>query len=378
MSSNLSVRDGNRRGFTLVELLVVIAIIGILVGLLLPAVQAAREAARRMQCSNNLKQLGLAMHNYHAAHGSFAPMAAGTKGPGGWSNSWLSTGQRMSAYYHMLPYFEQGVIYQQAEAGMDDPQTGPMNPGGPHSLRPYMLWEQRIPTLLCPSDPAGFGRGANAATLGKINYGLCLGDQVRGTTGNWRKTYRGVYGGVEYTSSFRDIQDGTSTTAAISEITIYNGVPGALHGDYIVDFSVFELNDNPQLCMQAEGQGGKLNGTPPNSHHRIGDAWASGYPMILGFNTILPPNSPSCAHAKGEWQQGIFTANSYHRGGVNLLRADGSVRFMTESVDTGNLAAPGPVKPSNPNAYTIREVTSPYGVWGALGSKSGGETVSLD
>lgn len=357
------------RGFTLIELLVVIAIIGILVGLLLPAVQAAREAARRMQCSNNLKQLGIAMHNYHDTHRTFAPMRAGTEGPRGWPNSWLSNQGSMSAFYHMLPFYEQDALFNQARAGVPDPEQGAMNPGGPNALQSYILWEQRIPTLLCPSDSAGFQQGQHTQ-LGKVNYALCMGDQARGVVGNWSSRYRGVYGGgVGYTTSFSSIKDGTSNTIAMSEIAIFNGRPNALHGGYIIDFSIAQLGDSPIVCKQTEGPGGILNGTPPNSHHRVGDAWSAGYPMIQGFSTILPPNSPNCAHEKGEWNDGIFSADSYHPAGVNVLRCDGSVGFASSSIDTGNLAAPEPVK----SDYSLRYQASPYGVWGALGSVAGGE-----
>jgi len=376
MSRHHVPRSRSRLAFTLVELLVVIAIIGVLVGLLLPAVQQAREAARRMQCGNNLRQLGLAMHNYHDTHGSFAPMRAGTDGPGGWGNSWMSNQQSLSAFYHMLPFFEQDAVYENAATGIQDPNNSEtINPGGPHPLRPYIVWEQRIPTLLCPSDPqASKERGANAATLGKINYALCLGDQVRGTGNNWRSRYRGLYGGVNYTTSFSDIQDGASNTVAMSERAMYGAIPNAMHGGYIVDFGLNQLTSQPIVCRQAEGVDGLINGTPPSSHHRIGDSWASGHPMILGFNTILPPNAPSCAEGRGEWQDGLFTADSYHPGGVNVLMGDASVQFLADTIDTGDLSQAEVIT----DRYEFRQKRSPYGVWGAMGSVSGGESVSME
>jgi prepilin-type processing-associated H-X9-DG protein len=93
----------------------------------------------------------------------------------------------------------------------------------------------------------------------------------------------------------------------------------------------------------------------------------------MGFTTILPPNAPSCANAHGEWQEGIFSPDSYHPGGVNVGMADGSVRFIAETVNTGNLAAPVP----GSSTTVPFGAPSPYGVWGALGSKQGGEAVAL-
>ena len=95
----------------------------------------------------------------------------------------------------------------------------------------------------------------------------------------------------------------------------------------------------------------------------------SGYPMIMGFTTILPPNAPSCASAQGEWNEGIFTADSYHPGGVNAAMTDGSIRFVSETINTGNLAAPVPQMP-------LWGTPSPYGVWGAMGTKAGTEAFS--
>ena len=377
MGSIERVFEPRRRGaFTLVELLVVIAIIGVLVGLLLPAVQQAREAARRMQCSNNLKQLGLAMHNYESAYKVFAPLAAGHEGPGGWDNSWLSQQGRMSAFYHMLPFYEQGQIYEQALAAVPDPRSPtPIPVGGPQSMRPYVVWENRIATLLCPSDAAGFKRvGANATTHGKINYALSLGDQINGIMDNTRDRYRGVYGGQNWSSGFRDINDGTSNTMAMSEKAIYDGLPTALRGGYVIDFPWAQLSESPIICAQVPVVDGVMVGTPPPSHHRIGDMWTAGFPMILGFNSILPPNSPNCANGHGEWQNGIYPASSYHTGGVNILLCDGAVRFVTDSVNTGNLALPEPTTGGTWNLQ-LRQKVSPYGVWGALGSKDGGEPV---
>ena len=181
-------------GFTLVELLVVIAIIGVLVGLLLPAVQAAREAARRMSCSNNFKQIGLAIHNYHSAFKQLPTHGAGTDTLGGpapngstgattnwWSNYGAANAWRLSALVGLTPFCEQQALWEQisnpSTVNALDPSTpytvpwpamGPV----PQNLR-YAPWVTEIPTLRCPSDP-----GVGLPALGRTNYAACLGDSM--------------------------------------------------------------------------------------------------------------------------------------------------------------------------------------------------------
>ena len=160
MSKLLRLRKKRSYAFTLVELLVVIAIIGILVGLLLPAVQAAREAARRMQCSNNLKQLGLAALNYESAHGVFPTQMTGPIVlPGGWANSWESSGHRHSAFLQLLPFIEQAPLYNLIAQGPQEGGMSQVRPFGPHALRPYSLYQRRVGAFLCPSDPGAEGMG---------------------------------------------------------------------------------------------------------------------------------------------------------------------------------------------------------------------------
>ncbi|MCA9190832.1 MAG: DUF1559 domain-containing protein [Planctomycetales bacterium] len=364
------------RGFTLVELLVVIAIIGILVGLLLPAVQAAREAARRMQCSNNLKQLGLASLNYESAYRRFpSAMNGPIVIPADWDGSWESSRGHHSAWLQMLPFYEQTALYNTIVSG---PQEGGMTrarPFGPHSLRPYSHYKVRLGALLCPSDPGAQTNGWSNDQA-PVNYATNFGDSTRGTDGNHNGEWgspspRGMFGivwsspGVRVVGSgggktMGAVSDGTSNTLSMSEITIFNG-EGKLHGHYTILPSA-TLRATPIACMQTKGPSGTIVGPLPSSHHRHGESWASGFTMNSGFTAILPPNAPSCANDRGEWQEGIYSANSYHTGGVNAVYVDGSVHFISEAVDTGNLSAPVPT--SGP---------SPYGIWGAMGSSSSGE-----
>ena len=165
------------RGFTLVELLVVIAIIGILIALLLPAVQAAREAARRSQCSNNIKQLGIACHNYHDTFKCFPPMNIGTTG-GGWGTHQTHNGGRLGWIVMLMPFFEEENLFQEIQAGGN--YGGSAVPrGGSHPLwNGYTPYTNNLDTILCPSDPTGFQK--RPSELGRSNYAYCWGDQIRG------------------------------------------------------------------------------------------------------------------------------------------------------------------------------------------------------
>lgn len=372
MARNISPEKRTGRAFTLVELLVVIAIIGVLVALLLPAVQAAREAARRSQCANHLKQLGLALHNYHDTYKTFPPMAGGTTGPGGWDpQSWESNQENHSTFFFLLPFIEQKPLYDSIQAGLPEGSMGVARKQGPHSLRNYSYYATRIPGYLCPSDTMAARGGMDTATAA-ISYAVNLGDSTVGAE-SWSPSSmgtqfpRGVFG-FRVGATMADVRDGTSNTLAFSENTTYSpSAHGKVHGHYVT-LSSGALRATPVVCMQAKGANGQLIGTLPGSHHRDGEAWTAGFPMICGFHTILPPNSPSCATAAGEWNEGIFTADSYHPGGVNAAMVDGSVRFVSETINTGNLSLPVP--------QTGNLGMSPYGVWGAMGTKDGGEASS--
>ena len=178
MARILAWRKKRSYAFTLVELLVVIAIIGILVGLLLPAVQAAREAARRMQCQNHLKQIALACHNYESAYKVFPSMANGARHNGAsWNTSWNSSMERHSTFIQVLPYIEQSNLYNEIQAGAPDPTqpSSVQSLDGPHSLRPYTAYKQKLSFYLCPSDPGASRMGVSSAQA-PVNYAVwCRG-----------------------------------------------------------------------------------------------------------------------------------------------------------------------------------------------------------
>ena len=356
------------QGFTLVELLVVITIIGILIALLLPAVQAAREAARRSQCVNNLKQLGLAHHNYESTYKVFVYRKGGTSGGcvSGCGPCASNCG-RLSGFVPLLPFYEQKPLYDQIQAGN---VAGGVFPGGPAGWNSWSVWNRAPGVLQCPSDPTAF----NTTTTRINNYAFCAGDQYIGIAGN--ASLRGIFGNGGTCVTVAEIRDGTSNTIMMSERCKGN-----------MGITAVAANQVETKLGTAVGQGGIL--TAPNACYavasgqyfaagtqvkvRFGTLWTDGQPERCGFNTILPPNAPGCTDDanvnadSGYNPSGLLAPpSSRHPGGVNCLFADGSVRFISETIDTGNLGVPQP-----------STGMSMYGVWGRLGSKMGGESVVI-
>lgn len=349
----------SRSAFTLVELLVVIAIIGILIALLLPAVQAARESARRSQCTNNMKQLGIGLHEYHDATGSF-PF-----GRGGTNTGVATTGNdyRVSGFIPLLPYIEQVALYDQIRMGGN--LYPPLGPAGWYS---WVNWNYTLPVLVCPSDPAGIPTNGN---IGQNNYAFSRGDSISHiiTSQNLRGMFMYLH-----TVRMADVLDGTSNTIAMSERVRANfkigGNPrprikeGTATG--LANLNTKPIATNPASCLaQANGQ---WFANPAIVKGRFGTLWTDGEPERTGFNTVMPPNGPSCvgdANVNADSASGVYAPSSYHPDGVVGLMVDGSVRFINDNIDTGNLAGP--------------EVTSGpswFGVWGAMGSKAGAESIA--
>ncbi|MFG0261759.1 MAG: DUF1559 domain-containing protein [Novipirellula sp. JB048] len=362
----------SQRGFTLVELLVVIAIIGVLVGLLLPAVQAAREAARRMQCTNNLKQLALAVHNYADTYRVFPPKKAG---PG--TNNNVGSG-----WMRLMPFYEQQTLYDTIReggsfGGIDYPPFGPCPWGGVDNRHGagYTPYQTSIAALMCPSDgpvssksDGDYGRNSYCFSVGDTidsgysGYGP-FGGCVGGMGNNHCTNTRGVFANYDAKLTFASIIDGTSNTVMLSERSYGSSARMVATG---LSLAATNVIHNPSECNTT---------IDPNNPRQYlgavsvaaGSRWAQGSTSIVGFNTVLPPNGPSCmTGGNTQVYPGLFPARSYHPGGVAAAMADGSVRFVTDSIDTGDLTAP-----------EVTSGRSPYGVWGAMGSKSGGEVVDL-
>lgn len=396
-----------RPAFTLVELLVVIAIIGILVGLLLPAVQAAREAARRMSCGNNFKQLGIALHNYHAAYKQLPTYKGGT-----WVNGLDGTTDQdnrmdLSIWVGVTPFLEQQALWNEISnpnselANSTNRRTPPWPSMGPRTSQVnYPPWQVEIPTLRCPSDP-----GTGLPAMGRTNYAACLGDSVvLMDQGPWFQSNnvvtsppiaiaveanaacRGVFV-ARKKMRFRDVLDGLSNTIFAGEITTDLGdrdvrTIAAIQGEDD------EIRDEPDHC-QHEGytsperprfwSNGNDGGTAPtlaaNDQGR-GYRWAAGGTVYTGMNTILPPNKELCLGgdaAGDENSMGIAPPSSRHQGGVHVLLGDGAVTFLTDSIEAGDVHDTNVW--SGGTGASVPGAISPYGLWGALGTRASREVI---
>lgn len=322
----------NRRvsGFTLVELLVVIAIIGVLVALLLPAVQAAREAARRMQCTNHLKQIGLAMHNYHGVHNTFPP--------GRFVNPIDTQGRCFSAYAHLLPYLEAETLFSQINfnANPEDAVNGP-------------VLDQTIPFFLCPSDGRRKLQGTSAVHNYPLNTGTTYPLSPRNATGT---PVTGVY--FENSAvGFRDLLDGSSQTVCISETIKSEGGPSIWDGvsrtnGFVLTAGNDNLYNGPPLtdyASQCHGSGLLLQQTR-------GSRWLYGAPGHSMYNHLRAPNDrdvdcrggiPHSIKTDALWRALSLNvaARSRHPGGVNALFCDGHVQFVSNSIQLATWQALG-------------------------------------
>lgn len=361
-----------KRGFTLVELLVVIAIIGILVGLLLPAVQAAREAARRMQCSNNMKQLGLSLFNYESAYKKFPSRMYGTTGTSGTtvaannSTNTLHNSGRVCGFVALLPFFEQNNMASNIDAGN---LAAGVQPGGPRGDQSWAPWNTVPATLRCPSD------GGINPTAKHMSYAMSVGDQVIGLNNGGAN--RGMFGRM-FWRTIGQITDGTSNTVGISELLCHgptgnggqNGFAASANGVRITMAyanNIAGLGASPILCRGV--QAGQYFAAGTIVYGRRGTNWTDGPAAYCAFNTVGAPNSAACAESGtwGDQNNMVLPASSNHTGGVNAAMCDGSVRFFSNAIDTGNLALSQPTGGA-----------SVYGVWGALGSVSGGDISVLE
>jgi len=317
-----------RLAFTLIELLVVIAIIAILVALLLPAVQQAREAARRTSCKNNLKQLGVALHNYHDTH-SVLPYG---HMDGRMLDGSMHTWRGWSGLAMILPYMDQGALYDNCNFNY-----GIIGDGATEQLNVANTM-QRVPGFRCPSDVDPPGTWYGRQWPGN-NYALS-----RGPTFDWTTTNNGVGMFYRYSSiKFRDVLDGTSNTIMMGEICVGRG-------SYDVHSSVVRSvawtggsRENPgeaSVRAYAAAIDAAYASNPANTHHHTARLWAlcqSGHGL---FNTLVPPNfkTPNGQECVGcGWMDshGLFAARSRHTGGAQHLFADGSVHFISDNIDMG-------------------------------------------
>lgn len=407
-----------RCAFTVIELFAVILIIMVLIWMLLPAVQSAREMARRTSCSNNLLQVGQAIHSYHSVFDQLPVQLSGTDGS---TVADLDNDRRLSIFVALLPFMDKGNLHErigQPQSPMygmsemygmdpydefgesadedDAAQEDLFVIGGPSPTnRSYEPWMTEIPVLRCPSDP-----GVGLPAMGRTNYAACLGDGLVGAaTGPMKEvagrfvvdadlaaqievSMRGMFVPRAITR-LSDVSDGLSSTFMIGEIATDLG-DRDMRTDPVAGPGEGVLRDEPTWARSAElldmerpmfwkaGAGGTV--LQASQGIGRGQRWADGMPLYTGFNTILAPNREITLSEDLEVSSGVVTASSRHQGGVNVCFADGSIHFVTDGIDAGDENSATVYLGSKSPPAT----ESPYGLWGSLGTRSAAELKWLD
>jgi prepilin-type processing-associated H-X9-DG protein len=337
----------------------VIAIIGVLIALLLPAVQAAREAARRMQCSNNIKQLSLSLHAYHDAHNGFPANGANTKGNANWGSAFLS----------LLPFLEMNARYERFVAG-DRPISGLFVATTDEAC------VGPISVFSCPSDSQHVSY-SNDQKAAATNYVVSYGDTTRGTH-VLGTSKRGAFGGQKIYQSLASATDGTSNTIAFSETLVAQSAEDARLGAGIavIPKTTGGYVNKPGSVAAFRGTNKQiLSNDASKGVCGRGNSFAMGAGVYTGFSTILPPNSPSGTDRGAPPNihdcAGLMSAASNHTGGVNVGLCDGSVTFASDTINALN------------DGLVLADVDdpttgpSPFGVWGAMGTIDGSESKSF-
>jgi prepilin-type N-terminal cleavage/methylation domain-containing protein len=435
---NVFMKRTFRKGFTLVELLVVIAIIGILAGLLLPAIQQAREAARRMSCSSNIRQFGIALLNYEYSYKLLPAFAAGfglanprigTTGVAGTltNGNGYNMGAHFTGFVGLLPMMEQQVLYNKIDSGFNQRvgATATVEQMGPYGQilatglwRPmwdanYAPVRTQVGFFRCPSDP-GRLNPSSASSLARTNYVFSLGDSIAGnqTADLNQESTRGAFP-RGYQLALASVTDGTSNTIMFGEISTIASANGA---NYLIATNppVQGRSIEGALAQPLTGaNGGTLNsvdvrdckqrvrgGIYPTASPSTtlfgtvaGFSWVRALPSHTGVYTIIGPNGASCYVGTGntgslaEQPPAIRTMGSYHFGGAHVVMFDNSVKFIPNEIDTSNsqpgataadYVAPGRVNTSSGWDQTTNwNSPSPFGAWGAMGTRGAGDEVGV-
>ena len=408
-------------GFSLVELLVVISITAILLGLLVTAVQAAREAARRAKCTSNMKQVALAVHLYHEAHGGLPALCTTYKRYSAVEATDTQTEiGTCGAQIFLLPYLEQGQVYDGFEAFASSEPIARSYPN--HIIEPYpptypntyvegehpRHWASGVivPVFACPSDseagviesPAreydnmnrsGYYFDYSIWSFSRRNIMFCMGDApLYNCDIDTPATKRGAFTPHSW-KSFSDIADGLSNTLCLAESI--TGRPTDFAAAYNKTYS--KISDTrrdvaaapdgrdpenmrvwPSVCLLSVNKIDPLKLDKVEPWGERGAYWFIGKPLSNGFSTNLPPNSLTCSFGFSAFGPVIGGVSSFHPGGANTAMMDGSVRFIRDTIDTGDAIPP---KARLLLTNQAVEGKSTYGVWGALGSINGGESNAL-
>ena len=381
-----------KRGLTLVELLAVIAIIGLLIALLLPAVQSARESARRSSCSSNLRQVSQGVLGFEAAFGKFPALLyewnlrdmlanaglsttdSGTGSGPGISKTWSAVGP----LFHILPYMDELAVYDRS---LNRWLTSTLSTD--ISLR---VDEAQPRAFLCPSDPVRAPwRPVHNDFIGLTSYHVCQGDGFEGGGGlNPREVRRGVfrYGAVltgtnlgPRSTTMAHVLDGISNTVMLGEVAIFDGTnrfPGGI-GNRTTDLLAGNSFTNsgaetPAVCLALVNGDGRYTAFESGMTSGVpGWRWNSGAERAVAFSTISAPNTPRCGRAGGSR---LVPASSHHISGAFVSMCDGSIRWVGDDIDDSY--------PAGLNYSIYHKGPSHFGVWGALGTMAGGELMDAD
>lgn len=381
-----------RKGFALRELLAVIIVLSVIVVLIVAMIGRARENARRMRCRDNLKQLVLASHNFFDANkvlpkANYQPLFCTEK----YFNDETGTYGNRELYGILpvlMPYIESNPYYDALWGELQNEGDAPtpwdeswLTQSPPRSEKfpdAKALGAAQFSAFLCPDDPMARNRGEG--DFGRTSYHGCRGD----IWGDWLSpSTRGVFvSGPNKPIGLGDIIDGTSNTMMFAECVIGNnrGRKDAPIQGGLAYGMPYGPDAVPMRCLERAGKNGKLTGE--QNHDVLTDSkgpglcWMSGLQVHDQFFAILPPNSPSCS-SESDWQNwAMISASSYHPGGCNVACADGSVLFVGDDVDCGDLNQTAldfkKYYAEFESAAEIKGGQSPWGVWGSVGCRNTG------
>jgi len=307
-----------------------------------------------MSCENNLRQVSLAVHNYYLAVQQLPPAMGGT----------ADSSYRLSGLGAMIPFLESSDRWDRISNPMDLGERTYPAMGPPPFDKNYPPWTESILPYLCPAS--GGLDEVNGNPFGQTNYTFCIGDSARRI--HQEKPLdrvRGVFS-PHVTTRFRLITDGLSSTVCMVEIG--NARVRDRRGQFVINASPV-IVESPIACRETLDPSALLWYAVDRKLSKLGRGgiWADGAAGHALVNTILPPNDPSCGLSETP-TDGIFSASSYHVGGVHVMFADGRVEFIADSIDTGDLTATPPERVLNDQGDPIE---SPYGVWGEMGTRAG-------